>query len=46
VDMAGVVVTPQFSDFERLDCSGMRSIYREVSLDEETLEKIIKKAFK
>ncbi len=43
VDMAGVVVTPKLIDFERLDCAGMRSLYREVSLDDETVDKIVKK---
>jgi hypothetical protein len=42
IDMAGVVITPRLMDYERLDCSVLRDIYREVSLDEETLNKIIK----
>jgi glycosyltransferase involved in cell wall biosynthesis len=32
VDMAGVIVTPQIIDFNRLDCDTIRRIYREVSL--------------
>ena len=46
VDMAGVVVTPKLIDFERLDCSGIRNLYREVSLDEESLAEILKIALK
>jgi hypothetical protein len=46
VDMAGAVVTPKLIDFERLDCAGMRSLYREVSLDDETVNKIIKEVLK
>jgi len=42
VDMAGVVVTPKFKDFERLDCNAVSRIYREVSLDDDTLRKILK----
>jgi len=29
-------------DYERLDCSVLRDIYREVSLDQETLHEIMK----
>jgi hypothetical protein len=42
IDMAGVIITPRIMDYERLDCSVLRDIYREVSLDEESLDKIIK----
>jgi glycosyltransferase involved in cell wall biosynthesis/ATP adenylyltransferase/5',5'''-P-1,P-4-tetraphosphate phosphorylase II len=42
VDMAGVIITPRLKDYERLDCSTVQNIYREVSLNEETLDKIIK----
>jgi hypothetical protein len=42
IDMAGVIITPRVMDYERLDCSVLRDIYREVSLDEESLDKIIK----
>ncbi|MRR18129.1 MAG: DUF4922 domain-containing protein [Deltaproteobacteria bacterium] len=44
VDMAGVVVTPQWIDFERMDCAGLRNLYREVSLDQETLARITEAA--
>jgi len=46
VDMAGVVITPKLIDYERLDCAGMRSLYREVSLDQETLVRIVETALK
>ncbi len=42
IDMAGVIITPQLKDYERLDCSTVQNIYREVSLNEETLDKIIR----
>ncbi|MFO7569858.1 MAG: DUF4922 domain-containing protein [Smithellaceae bacterium] len=42
IDMAGVVVTPRKKDFERLDRETIRRIYREVSLDEKTLDRIVK----
>ena len=42
IDMAGVVITPRLMDYERLDCSVLRDIYREVSLDQETLHEIMK----
>lgn len=41
IDMAGVVITPLQLDFNRLDGDQIRAIYREVSLPEKTLEKII-----
>lgn len=41
IDMAGVVITPLVKDFNRLDCEDMRSIYREVSMPEETLRRIV-----
>jgi hypothetical protein len=37
VDMAGVIVTPLLTDFNRLDCDTIRDIYREVSLPEEMM---------
>ncbi|PKN85133.1 MAG: hypothetical protein CVU51_09245 [Deltaproteobacteria bacterium HGW-Deltaproteobacteria-1] len=42
IDMAGVVITPRLSDYERLGCSTLRTIYSEVSLNEETLRQILK----
>ncbi len=42
IDMAGVIITPRLMDYERLDCSVLRDIYREVSLDQETLHEIMK----
>jgi glycosyltransferase involved in cell wall biosynthesis len=42
IDMAGVIITPEKRDFERLDCETIRRIYREVSLDEATLDRIVK----
>ncbi len=41
IDMAGVVIIPQLQDYERLDCSTMQNIYREVSLNEETRDDIL-----
>lgn len=37
VEMAGVLVTPMETDFERLDAATVESIYREVSLDNSIL---------
>jgi hypothetical protein len=42
IDMAGVIITPRLNDYKRLDCNTICNIYREVSLDEETLEKILR----
>ena len=42
IDMAGFVITPRLMDYERLDCSVLHDIYREVSLDQETLHEIMK----
>lgn len=42
IDMAGVIITPLLKDFENLNCDTIRNIYREVSPDEETLEKIFR----
>jgi hypothetical protein len=36
--MAGVVITPARRDFDRLDAAAIERIYREVSLDRETVE--------
>lgn len=41
IDMAGVIITPGRMDYERLDRDTVRNIYREVSLDEKTLNKIV-----
>ena len=42
IDMAGVVITPRLSDYERLLGSTLRSIYSEVSLSQETFTQILK----
>lgn len=42
IDMAGVVITPLRLNFDRLDCESLGHIYAEVSLTEETMNKIIK----
>ena len=42
IDMAGVIITPRLRDFDRLDFDTLRNIYREVSLDQETFQQIIK----
>jgi hypothetical protein len=41
IDMGGVLVTPVEKDFERLDAAAVEGIYREVSLEPETVEKAI-----
>jgi hypothetical protein len=41
VDMAGVIITPLFTDFNHLDCASIRSIYQEVSLTQDIVDKII-----
>jgi glycosyltransferase involved in cell wall biosynthesis len=41
IDMAGVVITPRLSDFQRLTADTVRDIYREVSLEEDDLNSII-----
>jgi len=42
IDMGGLVITPVERDFERLDAAAVESMYREVSLEEETVEKAIR----
>jgi hypothetical protein len=41
IDMGGVLVTPVEKDFERLDAAAVEGIYREVSLETETVEMAI-----
>jgi hypothetical protein len=41
IDMAGVVITPLELNFRGLDCTEISSIYEEVSLPEDTLNRII-----
>lgn len=41
IDMAGVIITPLEIDFNRLDGQSIRSIYAEVSLSEEMMNRII-----
>ena len=41
IDMAGLVVTPLERDFVRVDTETMEDIYREVSLDRETVLKVM-----
>lgn len=41
IDMAGVMITPLFNDFQRLDAGQISSIYREVSLTPEQMKNII-----
>ena len=41
IDMAGVIITPMLADFNRLEASQISSIYREVSLAEDSTNKII-----
>ncbi len=42
VDMAGVVITPLLDNYRRLDYTGIRKIYREVSLPERVMKSILK----
>jgi ribosomal protein S18 acetylase RimI-like enzyme len=41
IDMSGVLITPLEKDFERLDGASVERIYREVSLDQETVDRVI-----
>ncbi|MHB8139521.1 MAG: DUF4922 domain-containing protein [Smithellaceae bacterium] len=41
IDMAGVVITPRLTDYKSVNCSTLKNIYREVSLDEETQNAIM-----
>jgi len=41
VDMAGLIITPLAADFNRLTCENIRTIYQEVSLPEEVINKIM-----
>src|SRR5215813_24326 len=41
IDMAGVVVVPERSHFEKLDDATMSLIYREVSFDEEAINQML-----
>lgn len=41
VDMAGVIITPRESDFERLDSETVKTIYKQVSFDVQDINKII-----
>jgi len=41
IDMGGILITPLEKDFERLDAAIVEGIYKEVSLDGETVERAI-----
>ena len=41
IDMGGVLVTPVEKDFEQLGAAAVEGIYREVSLEAKTMEKVI-----
>ncbi len=41
IDMGGLLITPMGKDFYRLDASAIEGIYREVSLERETVEKAV-----
>jgi len=41
IDMAGFIITPLEADFNSLDFKKISSLYAEVSLSEDTMEKII-----
>jgi hypothetical protein len=42
IDMGGLVITPLEKDFNNLDAPVMEGIFSEVSLDDETLERVMK----
>jgi ribosomal protein S18 acetylase RimI-like enzyme len=41
IDMGGILITPVEKDFERLDAAAVEGIYKEVSLEEKTVERAI-----
>ncbi|NWF91628.1 MAG: GNAT family N-acetyltransferase [Syntrophaceae bacterium] len=41
IDMGGLLITPLEKDFIRLDAAQVESIYREVSMEEKTVEQVI-----
>jgi hypothetical protein len=41
VEMAGILVTPMERDFERLEPAAVQGIYSEVSLDRDTLTRVL-----
>jgi hypothetical protein len=41
IDMGGLLITPVEKDFYRLDAFWVEDIYREVSLAEETVKRVI-----
>jgi len=41
IDMGGLLITPVEKDFERLDATAVEDIYREVSLEAQTVERAI-----
>jgi len=43
IDLGGIVVSPREEDFVRIDKEFLRSIFREVSLDQETFSIIARK---
>ncbi len=45
VEMGGVVVTPMEKDFNIVDHELIQDIYKEVSVDDETVEKVIEAAY-
>jgi len=42
IDMAGVVVVPEASDFRKIDARHVRRIYQEVTLEDETMRQLMK----
>lgn len=45
LDMAGFVITPRQRDYERIDALLMQQIYREISLDTETVNELVSRVF-
>jgi hypothetical protein len=41
IDMGGLLITPLEKDFERLDGAAVENVYREVSLEEKTVGRVI-----
>lgn len=41
VEMGGFIVTPKKNDFEKLNMENIESIFREISLEDETFERVL-----
>jgi hypothetical protein len=43
IDMAGVIVVPERSHFERVNAADIEAIFGEVSLDEESVNRLVER---